>query len=732
MLIASLLAVLSPGRAVAAESIPELQWPAVAANGYNDQQMTTSPQGDVTIGCSPTEPNAQDLTTYNASGTVVRHISRTSRIDGVVNCIERPVVDKGGVLYGSPRGGVNLLAYRGNTLKWRYATGCTSVANPTRPVIGADGNIYFINSSQHLIGLTPNVPSGRSQPTKILDVVVAGNYCGADLRAHRDGLAIAKSTGLTYYSYAGVSLGSPPEGHRGDRSYPINADGRLFYPTIVSGATKSLSISAYDPGRRQVRWTTSASTPGSSLFEQFVTLPLPGGGVAVVFRQDKMVSDNVPATPSEVVMTIVSLSPSGQKLWTKQLPDRDVAGNYTSFPRLSVDVKGNIVLVRSWKKPSASTHKIQSITVDVINANSGNAVIAPKILSGNADESTGAFGYEFSQVGVAVPIGPGVAYIHAHPCAPRSCGYTNFKLYAIKVAGLGMDYPRGAVIGRVPRSKAGYRSFGDSFSSGEGVEPFSTGTATPGLNTCHRSTLAYPRLIAGTSTKIPSLGSSGFRACSGAVTENITDAAQWNEGTQLDLWPDTSTKVVTLTIGGNDIGFSSFGEKCFWQSCDSKTDIYASTVNKINNELPAKLEATYKRILRYAPNAKVYVIGYPHVIANKQTSDGVDLRCPYMQDGDSNWGDARAARSIVAKLDAKISTVVLKVRSQSSGNLRLRYVPADGDNSPFKNHEICGSGTSWFQNANQGVFNPPYAFHPNKSGQEYGYKVIAQKAINAG
>src|SRR5690606_8987166 len=99
--------------------------------------------------------------------------------------------------------------------------------------------------------------------------------------------------------------------------------------------------------------------------------------------------------------------------------------------------------------------------------------------------------------------------------------YMATKVFPVKVKGLGLDYPRGAVLTSTPRPTTPYLALGDSFSSGEGVEPFELGTNQAGYNLCHRSEDAYPRLISGTSAKIPSLGSGGFRACSGAVTENI-------------------------------------------------------------------------------------------------------------------------------------------------------------------------------------------------------------------
>jgi hypothetical protein len=62
----------------------------------------------------------------------------------------------------------------------------------------------------------------------------------------------------------------------------------------------------------------------------------------------------------------------------------------------------------------------------------------------------------------------------------------------------------------------------------------------------------------------------------------------------------------------------------------------------------------------------------------------------------------------------------------------LIYVPLDALNSPFNGHEICSTGTSWFQNVDQAAWSPAYVFHPNLDGQKKGYAEIAKAAINAG
>lgn len=726
-LVASLVTFMGSGVASAAEYIPPLQWPAVQVGIYSIySQSKVSPQGQITLGCHAYE-TAQDLVTYSSTGSEVRRLPHTQQIDGVANCIYNIAVDKNGDLYGSPRQSANLLAYRNNTLKWKYPLGCTYyMANP---VVGADGNIYAVNGSGRLVGLTPEVEAGTTQPKKILDAPVSNARCDTTLLAHKDGLIAVDNARATFYSYSGVNLGSTPsDAVVREENSPINATGRVFYDKYVeSGGLRGATVSAYDYGRRETTWTATVSANGAYVYSA-APRATPDGGAIVYLREREQ--DQFGAITGRTALNLVKLNAFGIVQWRKNLPLRDPSQNPFAEPEIKVDANGNIVVVRNGKLKTNDPNNAEVNAIHIAVFNSSGTAIYNNLMRGNTDKTAGTItGYQLKSS--TLQPAPGVLYFSAQPCLSDGC-FNTVKLYPIKVAGLGLDYPRGAIYTRTQRPGAAYIALGDSFSSGEGVEPFEAGTAIPLLNKCHRSDYAYARLISGTSPKIPSLGSNGFRACSGAVTEHITDAPQWNEGTQLDLpvWPDTTTQLVTLTIGGNDIGFSDFGKACFYGSCAIGSEAYTKAFNKLNTSLPGNLEKTYKRILEHTPNAQVYVLGYPHVIADKTASDPVDSRCMYMYSflEPDKWGDVKAARNIVTLLN---DTIRRKVEAIGATNPRLTYIPFDGEDSPFKSHEICGAGTTWFHNVNQGATDVSYVFHPNKLGQE-AYGATARAIINAG
>lgn len=671
-----------------------------------------------------------NLRTYDSTGQLVREISKTDTIDDVENCIEWPAVGEDGDVYGIPTGqrtngsygpGPNLLAYSGNTLKWKYPTGCNQGTSPT---VGADGNIYFVGNGR-LIGLTPDVQSPLTTPAKVLDVSAGINGCAEYLIAFKDGIAVVKDLYVKFFSYSGTYLGGPlGNAHKSFTVDQISATGRFFYDTyLTSGGLRSAQISAYDYGRQEVMWTITASGSGAYVYSAnpYAT---PDGGTLVYLRQKE--TNEFGEWTGREAQEIVKLNAFGIKEWSKTLPLSDIDGNQYGATDIKVDTNGNIAVVRRAKLKTTENRRADAVSIAVFGGN-GDVVYADT-LHGNLDENAGYFtGYRLNY---NLGMGPDTLYVTARQCSGTSC-YGNTKFFPVEVAGLGLDYPRGAVYDEVPRPAAAYIALGDSFSSGEGVEPFEADTDTPNWNKCHRSENAYARLLVD-EHGAPSLGSDGFRACSGAVTANITDAPQWNEGIQLDLWPDPTTELITVTIGGNDIGFGDFAKDCVYptSSCDFGSGAYNNSLNKINNELPSKLEATYTAILEYAPNAEIYVVGYPQVVANKSESDPGDNRCFYMQGGSTNWSEARAARDIVTRLNDVIEEKVNDVRALDPGNSRLHFIEMDGSSSPFNGHEVCGTAsTSWFQNIDQATNDPAYVFHPNSLGQDT-YATVIGAMIN--
>src|SRR5580704_6528527 len=101
-----------------------------------------------------------------------------------------------------------------------------------------------------------------------------------------------------------------------------------------------------------------------------------------------------------------------------------------------------------------------------------------------------------------------------------------------------------------------YVALGDSYSSGVGAG----GTS----GSCGQSSNAYPALWA----KAHSPASFTFAACSNATTSDVI-------GGQLSSL-NASTTLVSITIGGNDAGFSSIMETCVLKSTNSCESVVAA------------------------------------------------------------------------------------------------------------------------------------------------------------
>jgi lysophospholipase L1-like esterase len=226
----------------------------------------------------------------------------------------------------------------------------------------------------------------------------------------------------------------------------------------------------------------------------------------------------------------------------------------------------------------------------------------------------------------------------------------------------------------VAAAQPGYVALGDSYSSGVGTRTYyNDGTS------CQRSPDAYGPLIA--SARGYALS---FQACSGAKT---TDVNSNQLGTL-----SSSTNLVTITIGGNDAGFSNVILNCaaYYFTCDSSID---SANSFIQNQLPGLLNTTYGLIRSHAANAHVVVLGYPHLFTTSGQTCNFNLLTSSHEKRLNQTADL---------LDGVIS-------SQASAH-HFSYV--DPRNA-FLPHEVCSS-SEWLN----GQSNPlSESYHPNISGQ---------------
>lgn len=243
-----------------------------------------------------------------------------------------------------------------------------------------------------------------------------------------------------------------------------------------------------------------------------------------------------------------------------------------------------------------------------------------------------------------------------------------------------------------------YVALGDSYSSGEGNGPFD------GL--CHRakgSDSAYPRILPGL---VGYLAPASFHACTGATIADVLQRPQPNRGSQrIQLeYVSPATKLVTLTIGGNDIGFTEIVINCLLLGNCSKWKL-ADRVEARLQAIKAQLVTAYTRIRSHMdPGGQLVVAGYPRLFIV-----GEDADCkPFISNAEAAW-----MNSLVARGNRRIAEAVRAARRQQ-GN--VSYVDVS---ERFAGHELC-SEDPWLYGFKLSADDESLikgSYHPRQSGQ---------------
>jgi lysophospholipase L1-like esterase len=268
-----------------------------------------------------------------------------------------------------------------------------------------------------------------------------------------------------------------------------------------------------------------------------------------------------------------------------------------------------------------------------------------------------------------------------------------------------------------------YVAMGDSYSSGEGVTPFEPESAE-GDNNCHRSRNgAYSQFIKAPYFNAPFAGlvaanapgiTFDFIACSGARTANVRIGGlpHHTEPSQLDQDVVTAdTDLVTITIGGIDVGFGDGLRGCFLHACladDYRIEDGKPWKERIVNEISAVQSDLYNVLMEIrsaAPTARVVVLGYPHLFPNTEAEQSCFKLSPF-NDGEQDF--------------IRDQAYALNHRINWAANLAgVDYVDVMDH---FDDHEVCGDSGEWI-NGPSYQFGYPWdpaadeSFHPNPEGQ---------------
>lgn len=234
-----------------------------------------------------------------------------------------------------------------------------------------------------------------------------------------------------------------------------------------------------------------------------------------------------------------------------------------------------------------------------------------------------------------------------------------------------------------------YVALGDSYASGNGAGSYLTGTTNAG---CYRSMKSYPGLIA---------DASGlqlvFEACSGATINDVSTK-------QMGQLADAA--YVTITIGGNDIGFSSVVSTCLGTNTTACLSAVATATSTAGSSaFRTRLATLFGAVKAAAPGAKVVATSYPRLFNGKDCSILTSFTSAEMTE--LNKGADVLATAI----------------QNAAGDAGVTFADV---RTPFSGRAVCDR-TPWILNAN--LFKSYESFHPNATGHSSGYRPTVTTAL---
>ncbi len=236
-----------------------------------------------------------------------------------------------------------------------------------------------------------------------------------------------------------------------------------------------------------------------------------------------------------------------------------------------------------------------------------------------------------------------------------------------------------------------YVALGDSYSAMGSRAAETTGPAE-----CFRSADNYPSLVA------QHEGIENFvdATCASAVTVDILTTRAGTDGpisAQLESLTE-DTDLVTISIGGNDIGFPAIAG-CFQEAMAAGVESdCASQFNRdeMTSSVNEMLFSVYSSVQRQAPEAKIVVTGYMPLI----TDEGQCEDAAFISDNDRGW-----AVGLTNEINGRIEGI--------SSEMRIPFVLPEN----AYEHTVCAAPEERWTDLT-GAETGGYPMHPTALGQE--------------
>ena len=246
----------------------------------------------------------------------------------------------------------------------------------------------------------------------------------------------------------------------------------------------------------------------------------------------------------------------------------------------------------------------------------------------------------------------------------------------------GVDLPD-AVVDTEVTSDIDYVALGDSFSAG----PF-IATMRTDPQGCARSRSNYPAFLA----DWLDVASYTDVSCSAAVTADLYAPMQMFDGNttgpQLDA-VSADTDLVTIGIGGNDFAIYDSLIRCQDGAACPVEELKADA-----RKVAGRIEQAVRRIQRAAPEATVYVVGYPDILPTEGTCNAVGVSAEVLG----------PVTEIAGLLNASLD--------KGATAAGASYIDMEAIS---EGHDVCAKGRAWVNGPRfrAGVAAP---FHPKING----------------
>lgn len=228
-----------------------------------------------------------------------------------------------------------------------------------------------------------------------------------------------------------------------------------------------------------------------------------------------------------------------------------------------------------------------------------------------------------------------------------------------------------------------YVALGDSFSAG----PF-IGTMRTDPQGCARSRDNYPAFLA----DWLDVASYTDVTCSAAVTDDLYAPMTMFDGSiarpQLDA-VTAETDLVTIGMGGNDFSIYDSLIKCQDGAPCPVADLTADA-----GKVAGRIQRAVRRIEKAAPDAEIYVVGYPDILPTEGTCGAIGVSADVLG----------PVAGIAGQLNAS-----LRKGATAAG---ASYVDME---AVSEGHDVCAKGKAWVNGPRfrAGIAAP---FHPKVNG----------------